>query len=70
MTSIPYTKEPPKYLPKQYGSYHQLYRFDGRLVAMAVLDILPSCVSSVYFMYDVEWEKYSLGKVNMRNAQT
>ena len=31
---------------------------------MGVLDILPSCVSSVYFMYDKTWEKYSLGKVN------
>ena len=29
---------------------------------MAVLDILPNCVSSVYFMYDKEWEQFSLGK--------
>jgi len=31
---------------------------------MAVLDILPNCVSSVYFMYDKTWEKYSLGKLS------
>jgi arginyl-tRNA---protein transferase len=31
---------------------------------MGVLDILPDCVSSVYFMYDKTWEKYSLGKVS------
>jgi arginyl-tRNA--protein-N-Asp/Glu arginylyltransferase len=31
---------------------------------MAVLDILPNCVSSVYFMYDKAWEKHSLGKVS------
>ncbi len=31
---------------------------------MAVLDILPSCVSSVYFMYDKKWERFSLGKVS------
>ena len=32
---------------------------------MAVLDILPACVSSVYFMYDKEWDKFSFGKVAM-----
>jgi arginine-tRNA-protein transferase len=30
---------------------------------MAVLDILPYCVSSVYFMYDKAWEQFSFGKV-------
>ncbi|PBL02526.1 hypothetical protein ARMGADRAFT_981223 [Armillaria gallica] len=62
---IPYTTTPaPPHLPPQYGSYHQLYRLDGQLIAMAVLDILPHCVSSVYFMYDKTWEKFSLGKVS------
>ena len=60
---IAYAKEPPSHLPKNYGSYHMLYRLDGELVAMAVLDILPKCVSSVYFMYDNDWEQYSFGKV-------
>lgn len=60
---IPYTSTPPKHLPSNYGSYHQMYRIDGVLIAMAVLDILPNCVSSVYFVYDKAWEKYSLGKV-------
>jgi arginine-tRNA-protein transferase len=40
-----------------------MYRLDGELVAVGVLDILPGCVSSVYFMYDAKWEKHSLGKV-------
>lgn len=61
---IPYLKPPPKHLPLNYGSYHQLYKIDGELVAMAVLDILPSCVSSVYFMYDKSWERFSLGKLS------
>lgn len=61
---IPYLKPPPKHLPLNYGSYHQLYKVDGKLVAMAVLDILPSCVSSVYFMYDKSWERFSLGKLS------
>lgn len=29
-----------------YGSYHQLYRIDGRLVAVGVVDILPKCLVS------------------------
>jgi arginine-tRNA-protein transferase len=61
---IPYTMQSPPHLPKEYGSYHQLYRLDGQLIAMAVIDILPSCVSSVYFMYDKQWEKFSFGKAS------
>ncbi|KAF5369803.1 hypothetical protein D9758_001173 [Tetrapyrgos nigripes] len=61
---ITYTNSPPTHLPTHYGSYHQLYRLDGKLIAMAVLDLLPSCVSSVYFMYDNTWEQYSLGKLS------
>ena len=32
---------------------------------MGVIDILPSCVSSVYFMWEKEYEKFSLGKVSL-----
>jgi arginine-tRNA-protein transferase len=32
------------------GSYHQCYRLDGKLVAVAVLDLLPHAVSSVYLL--------------------
>ena len=42
-----------------FGTYHQLYRlstskdaFDGPLVAVGVLDVLPHCISSVYAFYD------------------
>ncbi|KAJ3030121.1 UNVERIFIED_CONTAM: Arginyl-tRNA--protein transferase 1 [Siphonaria sp. JEL0065] len=35
-----------------YGSFHQKYYLNGQLVAVSVLDILPACVSAVYFMYD------------------
>ncbi|KAG1907323.1 arginine-tRNA-protein transferase [Suillus fuscotomentosus] len=61
---IPYTTSPPDHLPSQYGSFHQMYRLDGELIAMGVIDILPECVSSVYFMYDPKHEKYSLGKLS------
>jgi len=64
MEPIPYPSTPPAHLPSHYGSYHQLYRLDGRLVAMSVIDILPSCVSSVYFMWEKEYEKFSLGKLS------
>ncbi|KAG5356923.1 Arginyl-tRNA--protein transferase 1 [Yarrowia sp. C11] len=45
------------------GGYHQLYYHNGKLVAMAVLDILPLCVSSVYFLWDPDYARWGLGKV-------
>ena len=47
-----------------YGSFHQHYRIDGKLVAVGVIDILPSCLSSVYFFYDPDYEFLSLGKIS------
>lgn len=44
-----------------FGSFHQHYRLDGKLIAVAVLDILPHCVSSVYFYYDPDYKFLSLG---------
>ena len=35
---------------QKLGSYHQCYRLDGKLVAVAVLDLLPHGVSSVYLL--------------------
>ena len=42
-----------------FGTYHQQYRlstskdaFDGPLVAVGVVDVLPHCMSSVYAFYD------------------
>ncbi|KAJ7742494.1 arginine-tRNA-protein transferase [Mycena maculata] len=61
---IPYSSSPPPHLPTKYGSYHQLYKCDGKLFALGVIDILPNCVSSVYFMYNPEWEEFSLGKLS------
>ncbi|EXJ54158.1 hypothetical protein A1O7_09495 [Cladophialophora yegresii CBS 114405] len=47
------------------GSYHQCYRVDGKLVAVAVLDLLPHAVSSVYLFYDPEYQHWDLGKVSV-----
>ena len=35
---------------QKLGSYHQCYRVDGKLIAVAVLDLMPHCVSSVYVL--------------------
>ncbi|KAL3075338.1 hypothetical protein niasHS_014504 [Heterodera schachtii] len=43
------------------GSYHQQYRLDGRLIAVAVIDLLPHCLSAKYFFYDPEFAFLSLG---------
>ncbi|XP_062071017.1 arginyl-tRNA--protein transferase 1 isoform X3 [Lepus europaeus] len=44
-----------------YGSFHQQYWLDGKIIAVGVIDILPSCVSSVYLYYDPEYSFLSLG---------
>ncbi|KAL0964185.1 hypothetical protein UPYG_G00320390 [Umbra pygmaea] len=44
-----------------YGSFHQQYWLDSRLVAVGVVDILPTCVSSVYLYYHPEFASLSLG---------
>jgi arginyl-tRNA---protein transferase len=50
---------------RRTGSYHQLYRIDGKLVAFAVLDLLPNTLSSVYFVYDPDAVgKFGMGKVS------
>ncbi|XP_073729628.1 arginyl-tRNA--protein transferase 1 isoform X2 [Misgurnus anguillicaudatus] len=44
-----------------YGSFHQQYWLDGRIIAVGVLDILPYCVSSVYLYYHPDFSSLSLG---------
>ena len=36
----------------EYGSYHQQYYLDGKLVMVGVIDILPRCLCSMYVYYD------------------
>lgn len=47
-----------------YGSHHALYRINDELIAFAVIDILPSVVSSVYFVWSPKWSGLSLGKIS------
>lgn len=44
-----------------YGLFHQKYYVKDRLIAVSVLDILPQCVSGVYFIYDPDFAFLSLG---------
>lgn len=44
-----------------YGSFHQQYWVDGKLIAVGVVDILPRCLSSKYFFWDPDLAKLSLG---------
>ncbi len=47
----------------QCGTFHQLYRLDGKLVAVGVIDIVPNGVVSIYMWYDMAKEitKLSFG---------
>uniref|UniRef100_UPI00398F865B arginyl-tRNA--protein transferase 1 isoform X5 n=1 Tax=Pristiophorus japonicus TaxID=55135 RepID=UPI00398F865B len=44
-----------------YGSFHQQYWLDGKIIAVGVIDILPRCISSVYLYYDPDYAFLSLG---------
>lgn len=48
---------------RRLGSYHQCYRIDGILIAVGVLDLLPQCVSAVYFMYHESVHQHGFGKL-------
>ncbi|KAL3881818.1 hypothetical protein ACJMK2_028210 [Sinanodonta woodiana] len=55
----------PKYgrggIPMGYGSFHQQFILDGKIICVGVIDILPNCVSSKYLYYDPEYDFLSLG---------
>lgn len=51
-----------------YGSFHQLYRIDEKLVAIGVIDILPGAISGVYFLYDPDYSALSIGKVTFQSS--
>ena len=45
----------------EYGSYHQHYYIDSKLVMVGVVDLLPNCLSSVYVYYDPDFMFLSPG---------
>lgn len=48
--------------PCGFGSFHQQYVIDGKLVAVGVVDVLPRCLSSKYLFWDPDLAALSLGK--------
>lgn len=48
-------------LPSRTGSYHLIHWIDDKLVAVSVLDITPSVLSSVYLFYDPDYQHLNLG---------
>lgn len=44
-----------------FGTFHNQYWLDDKLIAVGVVDILPSCISSVYLYYDPDYGFLSLG---------
>ncbi|XP_042029367.1 arginyl-tRNA--protein transferase 2-like [Salvia splendens] len=48
--------------PCGFGSFHQQYVVDGKLIAVGVIDILPKCLSSKYLFWDPDYAFLSLGK--------
>ncbi|WP_297485316.1 arginyltransferase [Sulfurimonas sp.] len=45
--------------------YEVLYFYEKELIGVDLIDILPAGVSSIYFYYDPDFSKYSLGKLSL-----
>jgi len=41
------------------------YRFDGKLIGLGFLDTAEEGISSVYFSFDPQWARYSLGVLSV-----
>ena len=47
--------------------YEVLYFDEDRLIGVDLIDILEDGISSIYFYYDPDYNKYSLGKLSLYN---
>jgi len=47
----------------KYGCFHMKYYYNKKLIAVGVIDILPKGLSSVYFFYDPDYKRNSLGVI-------
>ena len=45
--------------------YEVLYFDDGKLIGVDLIDVLEDGISSIYFYYDPDYKKYSLGKLSL-----
>lgn len=55
------TQSWPAAIPRRIGPTHECYYYWGKLVAISILDFLPSGVSSIYFIWDPDLPQLSLG---------
>ncbi len=59
----PSRKQYSEFLSSEWGATHYLqYRRDGKLIAVAVTDVLDHAVSAIYTFFDPEEDKRSLGR--------
>ena len=47
--------------------YEVLYFDEEKLIGVDLIDILEDGISSIYFYYDPDYSKYSLGKLSLYN---
>lgn len=57
----PFLLVKPAELPTAFGTYHSYYYLDDKLIAVGVLDLLPKCLTTVYFFYDPDYSFLNLG---------
>ncbi|ODV66716.1 hypothetical protein HYPBUDRAFT_157838 [Hyphopichia burtonii NRRL Y-1933] len=49
---------------KRIGPTHECYYLDDKLIAISVLDFLPTGISSIYFIWDPDYANLSLGTLS------
>lgn len=59
-----FTSKENKLKPHRLGPAHECYYFDDKLIAIGVIDFMPSGISSVYFIWDPDYKHWSLGKLS------
>lgn len=57
-------KQEPSHGDKRIGPTHECYYLDDKLIAISVLDFLPSGLSSIYFIWDPDYAHLSLGTLS------
>jgi len=68
-----YNKTTPEHYYNSFVSGHSdfgyevLYYDEDKLIGVDLIDILDDGISSIYFYYDPDYEKYSLGKFSLYN---
>ncbi|CAJ0962666.1 unnamed protein product, partial [Mesorhabditis belari] len=61
LVKSPLTDQTKDKIEPHFGSYHEQYRLDGKIIAVGVVDILPKCLSSKYLFYDPDYAFLTLG---------